>query len=333
MSERVGSALVGERLGFEHTVPRAIAHRQAVGEVFVTDSTPGPDGEYLVAVQLPRAHSLWYDRRSRFHDTFSTAEAARQGSFVVLHRYFDVPVGLPFSLLRWAFRIEDLNAYRDDERTPLQGVLRYRVTDKGRKGAGFGDMTLHGELTIGGSTAMTLTGDVVFFNADDYQVLRTYQQSTKPPADPAPAPPRLDPLLVGRMDHRNVVIGEAADGFQYVIDTSHPSYFDHAYDHVPGPFIVEGFRQAAIVTATRAGALPSPVAAVTACSTTFAGFGEFGAPLTTSAEVTGRDGGRVTVELGLHQYGKRLADATVELSPYPAPLADAAVELTPYPAS
>lgn len=317
MSEHVASPVLGARLGFDQTVPRAIAHRQAVGEVFVTDSAAGSDGTYLIAIQLPRAHSLWFDRLARFHDTFSTAEAARQGSFVVLHRYFDVPVGLPFSLRRWSFRIADLDAYRDDERTPLQGVLVYRVTDRGRADAGFGDMTLYGELTIGDRVAMALDGDVVFFTTDDYQALRAYQQSTKPAVEPYPDPPKLDPALVGRSDPRNVVLGEADEGFQYVIDLSHPSYFDHAYDHVPGPFIVEGFRQAALVTAVREGALPSPVAAVTACATTFGGFAEFGAPLTTTAEVTGREGGRATVALALHQYGRRLADATIELTPLP----------------
>ncbi|MFC4534996.1 AfsA-related hotdog domain-containing protein [Sphaerisporangium dianthi] len=318
--ERVSPAL-SELLSFEQTMPRALAHRQAVGEVFVTDSAKGAEGEYLVAVQLPRAHSLWFDRKIAFHDPFSTAEAARQGSFVVLHRYFGVPVGLPFSLLRWQFRVEDLECYRDDEATPLQGVLRYRVDDKGKPGADLGDMTLYGELVIDGRTAMTLSGDVVFFDRDDYKALREFQLSRKPAAAAgAPRPKPLDPAQVGRTDPRNVVVGEPVEHrFPYVIDTTHPSYFDHAYDHVPGPFIVEGFRQAALVTATRAGRLASPVAAVTGCATTFRSFGEFGSVLEASARVCERDeAGRVTVELALHQDGKQLAEASVELSPYPA---------------
>ncbi|MGW3342184.1 AfsA-related hotdog domain-containing protein [Nonomuraea rubra] len=305
------------KLTFDQTVPRSLAHRQAVGEVFVTDSAPGPDGDFLVAVQVPRAHSLWFDRLVPFHDPFSTAEAARQGSFVVLHRYFGVPVGLPFSLLRWQFRVHDLAAYRDDERSPLQGVLRYQVNDKS-KGGELGDLTLSGELTIGSSTAMSFNGDVVFFGKADYAALREFQQARKPPPDPAAsAVTPLDPALVGRRDRRNVVIGDG-ERFPYVIDTSHPSYFDHAYDHVPGPFIVEGFRQSAVVAAVRAGELPSPVAAVLGCTTTFGSFGEFGALLECSAEVTGAAGGRVTVALELHQYGKRLASAGIELGPYPA---------------
>lgn len=317
---------LGEELSFEQTVPRALAHRHAVGEVFVTDSSAEPDGDFLVAIQVPRAHSLWYDRTIAFHDPFSSAEAARQGSFVVLHRYFGVPVGLPFSLLRWDFRVEDLEAYRDNESSPFQGVLRYHVTDRAKPGADLGDMTLAGELTVEGRRAMTFSGDVVFFGREDYAALREFQLSRKPAVNPVIAassrPVRLDPSLIGRLDHRNVAIGDSlGDGpvprYPYVIDTTHPSYFDHAYDHVPGPFIVEGFRQAAIVTAVRAG-LSSPVVAVTGCSTTFTNFGEFGEILECSAEVTGQDEqGRVTVDLGLHQYGKQLAQAGIELTPYP----------------
>ncbi|MGW4799252.1 AfsA-related hotdog domain-containing protein [Nonomuraea sp. NPDC004297] len=306
------------KLTFDQTVPRALAHRQAVGEVFVTDSAPGPDGDHLVAVQVPRAHSLWFDRLVAFHDPFCTAEAARQGSFVVLHRYFGVPVGLPFSLLRWQFQVHDLAAYRDDERSPLQGVLRYRVSGKPAAGGEFGDMKLSGELTIGSVTAMSFSGDVVFFGKEDYAALREFQQARRPAPDPAAAAVTpLDPALVGRRDRRNVAIGDG-ERFPYVIDTTHPSYFDHAYDHVPGPFIVEGFRQAALVAAVRAGALGSPVAAVLGCSTTFGSFGEFGAVLECAAEVTGVTGGRVSVGLELHQYGKRLATAGIELGPYPS---------------
>ncbi|MFC5829638.1 AfsA-related hotdog domain-containing protein [Nonomuraea insulae] len=307
-----------EKLTFDQTVPRALAHRQAVGEVFVTDSAPGADGDHLVAVQVPRAHSLWFDRLVPFHDPFSTAEAARQGSFVVLHRYFGVPVGLPFSLLRWQFRVHDLAAYRDDESSPLQGVLRYRVSGKSAPVGDFGDMALSGELTIGSATAMSFSGDVVFFGREDFAALREFQIAKKPAPDPAAvAPTPLDPALVGRRDRRNVVIGDG-ERFPYVIDTTHPSYFDHAYDHVPGPFIVEGFRQSAVVAACRAGALDSPSAAVLGCSTTFGSFGEFGALLECSAEITGAVDGRVNVALELHQYGKRLATAGIELGPYPS---------------
>ncbi|KOX12429.1 AfsA-related hotdog domain-containing protein [Nocardiopsis sp. NRRL B-16309] len=315
-------------LSFEQSVPCSLAHRRAIGEVFVADSLQDEDGDIHLALQLPRAHTLWFDRAVARHDTFSVAEAARQGSFVAIHRHLGVPVGLPFTLQRFAFRVPDLAPYADDGASPLEGVLRYRVGDRKKRGADFSELSLEGEVTVDGATAMTLTADVVFMPAEDYEALRAFQLSRKPAARtataPADAPAPLEPSEVGRLDRRNVVIadtGASGDGgtrFAYAVDRTHPSFFDHDYDHVPGPFIVEGFRQAAAVAAHRAGALASPAAAVVACSTHFTGFGEFGSDLECSAsEPEDLGAGRVAVDVGLHQFGKRLAEGRIELAPHP----------------
>jgi hypothetical protein len=317
-------------LTHEQTVPRAIAHRRAVGEVFVTDSAEVSADEFLLAWQIPRAHALWGDRLAPFHDPFAVAEAARQGSFVVVHRHLGIPLDLPFSLQRFAFQVHDLAAYRDSRSWPLQGLLRYRISDRRMRGADLGSMTLHGQVEIEGATVMEVGGDVVFLSRADYRALREFQRSRKPLAG-ASGQPLVEPVTpasVGRADVRNVVVGEPSAlsfpagllRYPLRIDRTHPSYFDHDYDHVPGPFIVEGFRQAALLAACRGGALASPVAALTGLETTFADFGEFEAPLDFSAEVQPRDGTdpRVRVRVGLHQFGAEIAEGRIELTPHPA---------------
>ncbi|MEK8174747.1 hypothetical protein NKH77_53975 [Streptomyces sp. M19] len=52
----------GVRLGFERTVPRDIAHRRQIGEVFVADSARTGEDECCLSFQIPRAHSLWSDQ-------------------------------------------------------------------------------------------------------------------------------------------------------------------------------------------------------------------------------------------------------------------------------
>lgn len=314
------------RLTFDRTVPRAIAHRRAVGEVFVTDSGRLSDDEFLLAWQIPRAHALWGDRPAPYHDPFSVAEAARQASFVVVHRHLDIPLDLPFTLQRFAFQVSDLEALRDNERSPIQGLLTYRLTDRQFRAGQLGSMTINGEIEVDDKPVMTISGDVVFMSRDDYKALRTFQRSQKLRREIAPWKPAeaLAPALVGRADRRNVVIGEPSVlsfpagllRYPLVIDRSHPSYFDHDYDHVPGPFIVEGFRQAGLLAASRAGALPSPVAALTGLTTTFADFGEFEAPLDYSAEVAAAGEGKVNVRVGLHQFGSEIAEGRIELTPY-----------------
>jgi hypothetical protein len=320
-------ASLGVDLSFDQTVPRAIAHRRAVGEVFITDSAALGEDEFLLAFQLPRAHRLWSDHKVAYHDPFSTGEAARQGSFVVIHRHLGVPLSLPFSLQRYAFTVHELAAFRDDQRSPLEGLLRYRIVSQHKRGDELGSLSIEGDLEIGGALALTVSGDVVFLPRGDYEALRAFQRSRKPldsAQPPGPIQP-LDAAAVGRLDQRNVVIGhpvqagrtDRAPQYPLVIDLGHPSYFDHSYDHVPGPFIVEGFRQAALVEAHRTGALASPVAALVGCRTSFADFGEFEAILEYSAEVQGTGDGRVQVRVELHQFGKEIAEGEIELSEYP----------------
>ncbi|WP_239377309.1 AfsA-related hotdog domain-containing protein [Frankia sp. Cj5] len=328
------TVLLPEPLSFEQTVPRAIAHRRAVGEVFVTDSRQLADDDFLCAIQLPRGHSLWADRARGFHDPFAAAEGARQSAFVVLHRYLGVPVGLPFSMQRFAFEVLDLAAFQDDERWPLAAVLRYRITNLQLRGGELGSLTLTAELAVDGAPAMTVSGDAVFMSRDDYEALRAFQRARKPIEPgriPPPAAP-IDPAEVGRRDVRNVVIGEPLEGagdsgvirHPVVIDRSHPAFFDHDYDHVPGPFLVEGFRQAAIVAALRAGLVASPSVAMAGLLVDFAGFGEFEAPLALSA-VAGpvSAGGCVPVEVTLEQFDERIAHGRVDLRPFPGPVTGA----------
>ena len=312
-------------LSFERTVPCSIAHRRALGEVFVADSAQTGEDEFTLAIQLPRSHCVWFDREVDYHDTLSTAEAARQGAFVVVHRHLGVPVGLPFSLQRFEVAVSDVEAYRDDKRTPLEGLLRFTLTERDMRTDEIGSLAFEGELTIGGVLAMTMAGGITFLPARDYTALRDYQRSRKPIGDaPTPATERMESARVGRRDPRNVVIGapSPAQGgetrYPLVIDRGHPSFFDHDYDHVPGPLMVEAWRQAALVTATDSGALPSPAAATIGCEMSFRDFAEFEALLECSTVVTeAAPGGRVTVAVAAHQFGNQIGEGAIALAPYP----------------
>ena len=309
-----------QRLRFEQTVPRALAHRRGVGEVYVCDSTQIEDERFLLALQVPRAHSLWFDRRGPHHDPFSVAEACRQGAFVVVHRYLRIPQGLPFSLQRVEFRVEDVDVYRDDGVAPLEAVCDLRLEESHREGDALRAMSFSGELTIGDSPAMSMGGGLVFLPSDDYEVLRSHQRARKERdgGGGRAAVEPIEPHLVGRRDERNVVIGEPAEEggelrFPIVVDEAHPFFFDHAQDHLPGPLIVEAYRQAAIAAATRSGELASPVTVAAGCRASFSDFAELDADTQCAASVRGAEGGRVTVEVALLQLGGRIAEAEVEL--------------------
>ncbi|GAB2652012.1 AfsA-related hotdog domain-containing protein [Nocardia goodfellowii] len=314
-------------LRFEQTVPCGLAHRRALGEVFVADTAAAGPDEYLAAIQLPRAHSLWFDRVARFHDPLSVVEAVRQALIVIGHRYLRVPPNTPVSLQRLAICVEDLSAFRDNERTPLEGIVRARADGASASRGYFTDTSFDTTVTVGGALAMTLTGGGIAFPAEAYDELRSYRRSLQSaefglPTGSTP----LDPVLVGRRDPRNVVLGTAVAlpeqaGWQFpvIANPAHPSFFDHEYDHVPGPLLIEAFRQAAIFAAVAAGSLAAEAAAIVGIEAEFTDFAELDARLdcTVVAGAAEADLGEYFADLALHQFGEQIGRARIELAPYP----------------
>lgn len=306
-------------LGFDRTVPCALAHRRAVHEVFVTDSAHLAADEFLVAVQLPRAHSLWSDRPRGYYDPLMSVEAARQATFVAMHNHLNVPLGLPGSLQRIDFQVEDIEAYKDNADRPLQGLLRGQLVNEHRHN-GLIAMTVEAELWIGESPAMALNGDIVVFPTRDYEVLRAHVRARKPLASASESqPPALAPAAVGRSSPANVVVGgesrEPTGGWRYtlIVDESHPTFFDHAQDHVPGPLILEAYRQAALATsAHECGASPLSLV-LTACRAQFVDYGEPEVPVQCTAQLDSDCGRELTLTVGLHQFGAQIAEGEVRL--------------------
>ncbi|WP_378730005.1 AfsA-related hotdog domain-containing protein [Nocardia brasiliensis] len=314
-----------ETLSFEQTVPRTLAHRRCLGEVFVADTAAlGPE-EFLAAIQIPRAHSHWSDHVAAYHDPLAAVEAIRQAMTVIGHRYLRVPLGTPMSLQRMETDVEDHSALREDGSAPLEGIVRVHAPQIGGTGGYFADNNFTASLTIGAALAMVVRGSGIAFPREAYEQFRRHQQQTRPAEPDAEIAARrpVQPARVGRRDSRNVVVGLPRTGqdsalvLPLVVDQRHPSFFDHAYDHLPGPLILEGFRQAAVLAACETGALATPVVAIAAIHATFTGFAELDADADFGAAVLPDAAGGAVIELELSQFGTTIAACTVELAPYP----------------
>jgi hypothetical protein len=318
------SAAPRRSLTFEQAVPSSLAHRRSLAEVYVADTILAGADEYCAAIQIPRAHSVWFDRLVAYHDTLSTVEAIRQALAVIRHRYLGIPNDTPFSLQWMKFCVEDLSVYRDNERSPLEGIVRIRLENEI---AYYKDLSFEATMTIDTVQALTVCGGGIAFDRETYDELRQQQQRRRRissiTANNPSAP--LEPSLVGRRDARNVVVGRlydnsnaAADQLTLIADQRHPYFFDHSYDHVPAPLFLEAIRQAAIVAATSSSVLPSPIAAVTSACVEFKSFAELNESVTCSTKV--RSEGELSdigVAVRLNQCGEEIANAEVELTPYP----------------
>jgi hypothetical protein len=314
-------------LSYERTVPRGYVHVRALSEVFLTDSAQtGPD-TYVLAAQLPRAHTLWSDRQLAHHDPVVTVEVGRQSAFLIAHQYCGVPVGTKVYLEWLRFQVKDLKAYHDDGVAPPEGIVHARLTDRQERDGFLSAMEFHGQLTIGERVAMEVGGRFHMMPREEYGLLRAHGRARKglgkwPAQRPVPHP--VAPAMTGRRDERNIVLEERMvsssiderSRYALIVDESHPAYFDHPHDHVTGSLILEMYRQAAIATAYRTRAMPAPLATVTGCQVRFSEFAELDAQSECSAWVSDVSAdGVVTVRLVLHQLGADIADAELTLLP------------------
>lgn len=310
-------------LRFDRNVSRDLVHRTALAEVLVADTVQVADDEFIIGTQLPRAHTLWSDRQHSHHDPLITVEICRQACLAIPQRYYDVGPDWQFVSKHIDFAVVNLDAFADNEISPPEGILRARFSNKREHHGVLCGLTVGSELTIDGTSASTVDGDLMFFPQAAYEKLRSEQRRCKPlesmPIGKAARP--LDPAHIGRVLHRNVTIGESAIPgtaagecrYTVIVDQTHPAFFDHPIDHVPGALVIEIYRQAAIAAATGGAATPAS-AVVTRCEVQLSDFAEFEAPVECTATVMGQPvDGRVQIDLGLHQLDTKIGDAHVEL--------------------
>ncbi|MFI8491240.1 AfsA-related hotdog domain-containing protein [Streptomyces rubrogriseus] len=296
-------------LSFDRPVPPAQVNRRSAREVFVTDHTRlGPD-EFALAVLVPHDHPLWSDQAAGRHDPAFVIEAFRQAFVVVRHEYLGVAKGTPSAVQRLTLAVTEPDAFRAEGTEPLRGVVKVRVS----RGSGTFDMD--GDFLVGATRAATLSFAGVLFPTESYRELRDYQRSRRAAGGAeAPAAGPIDPALVGRRDRRNVVIAPAVAPHRYpvVVDRSHPSFFDRAYDHLPASLLIEAMRQSALRGAAEAG-LPTDATALVRVVLEFGIFAETDVPATCAVSVTGRPG-TVAVSVGVDQADVRVAGGTLELT-------------------
>jgi len=310
-----------QSLHFDATVPRQLVHRAAVAETFPTDATRTGDDRYLIAAQLPRTHSLYNDGPTQYHDLLLLSEVVRQAGTLVSHRFYDVPVGAIFPLRRAQIEISDLDALATTN-VPGELVIDMTMSELKRLSGALTGTTMNARLVIDGRPVGTASGSGHFVQESSYAALRRNRPPAGEPAALSPVrPAQAD--RVGRGDLRNVVVGELRrdpDGpgrsCAVLADTSHPSFFDHPQDHLPGMLLLEAYRQTALLAVADACAWAPQSLLVIACDAAFLRFAELDLQARCTAivgsPVLPRHGAAwVPVTLTLTQRGATLSEATV----------------------
>ncbi|MDT0319923.1 ScbA/BarX family gamma-butyrolactone biosynthesis protein [Streptomyces millisiae] len=247
-------------LDFSRTVDRLLVHRDALGEVFLTDLRRIDDESYAAAAQLPRSHAYYGDHQLRpsFHDPLLLLEACRQANLAGAHRFYGVAEDDKFILTHLRLTLTHLPSLVVGP-APLPLVMRVRVVNRKERDGRVTGLDYAIELWVDDTVVGTSEMGLRFKTPTDYLTLRLNNRggralpssATLPHVTPGtPVPPHL----VGRHAAQNVVLVDAATtgatghaGLRTPAD--HPSMFDHPQDHLPGMVITEGARQLALFTA------------------------------------------------------------------------------------
>ncbi|GAM44588.1 gamma-butyrolactone biosynthesis protein [Nocardia seriolae] len=248
----------GVRATHLRTIPRALAHRHSVAEVFVTSLAAEGEDSFVAGAQLPRMHGHYGDHAGALadhHDLIAVMEAARQASIAVTHEFYEVPTDRAF-LVRTFNGSGIESAAWEVGFAPADLELRVRALRKHDRGEALQGLDLVLDISCGGVAMGTVDGSFSWVDPRQWAGIRAgYRKhlGLGPFETPASAGPRAAAALVGRENPRNVVIGvpEATPSrarAAVIADTTHPILFDHQLDHVPGNLLIEACRQTALTT-------------------------------------------------------------------------------------
>jgi hypothetical protein len=278
---------------FEATIPRSVAHKRAIEEMFLTDIIVDIDRERVLAcAQLPRSHALHNEIDNGVHDLLLILETGRQGMTIYGHVWLGIPEETAFVMSGLQAEVVDREAMKQGE-TPGELVIDvpFGTERRDRRGRVRG-YALTGVARVDGRPAVEIKGEAMLVPATLYERVRSVRTDESMEVPPPREP--VDPVRVGRRSPRNVVVGDARwrNGelrCALIADTAHPSFFDHPLDHVPGMLMLETARQAALLYVEEFGWSPAE-ATLDGCEARFNQYAALSPPASCCVRPIGRSG-------------------------------------------
>ncbi|MFI9253630.1 ScbA/BarX family gamma-butyrolactone biosynthesis protein [Streptomyces sp. NPDC053069] len=320
---------------FQRTVPQRLVHKEAAHEVLLTDAVRVRPGLFYLAVRQPAGHGLYRPDAAGGTDPTLFVEMLRQTAIYLSHRFYGVPLEHPFVFCGLDF---DLPVPGADDAEDESVVLEVRCRETRERTAKRAVMSLEAQLVSSGG--VRATGSVSWQAVDraSYAAVRRRGAAGALPPAPGtavtavhPGARVMAPELVGRERSMDVVVAESGlpderaaaeePGGTWLlhVDQSHPVFFDHPSDHVPGMLLLEAVRQA---SRAALGPAPAPLYEWTMSGggVQFAAYCELTAPtrLVVRQSGTPRTPDEVTLAVEAVQNGRTVASGSARWQAAPA---------------
>lgn len=318
MSTLVEDALLDTfDLSFEQTVPRSLVHKRSLENVLLTEVRAVADDRFVCAGRIPTAHRFFNDAgRAPHNDILFYTELGRQASLGVSHTFLGVSK-------------EDVFIFEQSQAwlTPValskgtpgidSVVIEIKIRDiERRKNNAVSRVVAEHIMFVGSDEVFRGTGAWTVQTAALFQRLRRMSKNRPEAA----ADGRVHAVHAHR---ENVVItppqpNDAAEEFvtSLIVDETHPYFFDHPCDHVPGMLLLEGSAQLAKAATVRVAPSPARRLQVSAYDMNFVQFVETNSPITLSARVSANDAA-AGVHISISQQNVVCGTATLTVA-FPA---------------
>lgn len=280
-------------LSFEQTVPCSLVHKRYLENVLLTEVRGCGDGHFLCAGRIPAAHQFFNDAgRTPQTDILFYTELGRQASLAISHRFLGISKEEIFIFEQSQAWMKEAAFRRPSPRSAADSVvteITVRETQK-RKNNAVSRVVADQVMSIGGEQVFVGVGAWTVQPAALFHRLRRMARTSGSPAPTESALPRRSVL------RDNAVILEPRvndDRTEFVttlvVDETHPYFFDHPCDHVPGMLLLEGCTQLALNAFSRASSLPQQHLSVSTYDVNFRQFVECDLPVTFTAQIDRSD--------------------------------------------
>ena len=289
----------------EPSTIRTLVHKRLPENVLLTDLRACGAGHFVCTGRMATDHPLFNEgRRTPREDILFYTEVGRQASLAVTHAFLDASLddvfifeGSEAAMTEAIWRSSHSAAEAVVSEITVRDTVRRKNNAVSRVVADY-LMTIGGEQVFGGTGTWTIQPPALFQRVRRTALEAGSGDSTDPPAtlEPHAASLRRSPgnVVISAPEYRQ---GGAEVAASLIVDRTHPYFFDHPCDHVPGMLLLEGCTQLALGACAELGVTAPRRAAVIAYAADFTQFVELGLPTTLTARVAEGDRNAVDATL------------------------------------
>lgn len=232
-------------LSWQRTVDRALVHRNAIAEVLLTDIVQLDRTSFEVAAQWSRSHRVYRPDDDGRHDPMLLVETVRQTGLALSHFGFGVPFDFKSVMHDVGFQ-----TLPDTEPRALHAAtnvtIQVQCENVVMRGDQLRSMTVVLAMSADGIHFATGSGSLSWLSERTFQALRSRNGGPPPTVAAMSAEPTVPIASPCRAAADSLLVaGDSLPNRRRVqIPLSHPVYFDHPLDHVPGMLLLDAAWQA-----------------------------------------------------------------------------------------